>query len=215
VFLAVAGCEKEKIVESTEYIHDIEYIELPPDTVLQVDTVFVSDSTTIYSTDTIFLFDTVVQIEQIYDTLYIHDTVTTIQYYYDTTFIVDTITLTQCAPNEYLALTAMQYYCDPLVIDFVNAEFGLTEGWILYLSAFQLDVTQLSSDIYDIYGYIDYWTIDWSGYYPLEFYWRITYVSGDPADPTNWQLSDPPSVAPGHQPGIRLIQESLRVQPNR
>ena len=28
LFLAFSGCEKEKIVESTEYIHDIEYLEL-------------------------------------------------------------------------------------------------------------------------------------------------------------------------------------------
>ena len=32
MILALPGCEKEKIVESTEYIHDIEYVELPADT---------------------------------------------------------------------------------------------------------------------------------------------------------------------------------------
>ncbi|UCG63155.1 MAG: hypothetical protein JSV52_07710, partial [Candidatus Zixiibacteriota bacterium] len=47
MILSLPGCEKEKIVESTEYIHDIEYVELPADTVFRVDTVLIQDSITI------------------------------------------------------------------------------------------------------------------------------------------------------------------------
>lgn len=199
VFLAVAGCEKEKIVETTEYVHDTEYVQLPPDTVFQIDTVFVSDSVTIYDTDTVFLFDTVVQTEYVYDTV--------------TTVIIDTVLTTQCTPNEFLALAALQYYCDPLVLDLINTEFGIADGWIFYLSAFQLDLTRQSSGVYDIYGYIDYWTTDWTGFYPLEFYWRLVYSGGDPADPGNWQMSEPPDPAPDHRPGIRVVQDPSRAEP--
>ena len=72
-------------------------------------------------------------------------------------------------------------------------------------STFQLDLTKTSSDIYDIYGFIDYWTPDWSGFYALEFYWRMTYKGGDPADPLNWELSEP-ATSPGNlQPGLKVI----------
>ncbi len=207
VFFAVTGCDKERIVESTEYIHDVKYVELPPDTVLKIDTVFSSDSVIIYTTDTLFLYDTVMQVSYIYDTVYSHDTIVTV--------ITDTVQMTQCTPNEYLALAALQYYSDPLVLDLIYQEFGLTNGWIFYLSAFQLNVTQQSSDIYDIYGYIDYWTSDWSAYYALEFYWRLTHTGGDPAHPGNWQMTDPPTAAPGLMPGVNLVQDSPQAQPVR
>ena len=200
VFMAVTGCDKERIVESTEYIHDIKYVELPPDTVLKIDTV--------YSSDSVIIYDTGVQTNYVYDTVFVHDTVTTVQHHYDTTIVTDTVLVNHSTPNEYLAIAALQYYSDPLVFNLVYSEFGLTGGWVFYLSAFQLDVTQQSSDIYDIYGYIDYWTTDWFGYYSLEFYWRLTYSSGDPADPSNWQMSEPPGFAPGFQPGVNLIQDS-------
>jgi hypothetical protein len=196
-FLIMGGCEKEKIVESTEYVHDIEYVQLPPDTVVKIDTVFISDSVTVHTTDTLFLYDTVVQ----------HD--------YDTTFVTDTVLVSQCDPNEYLAVAALHYYSDPLVLDYIDQQFGYNDGWIFYLSSFQLDLTRQSSDVYDIYGYIDYWTPDWSGFYPLEFYWRLTYTDGDPADPRNWELNEPPTAAPGYQPGLKLIQDSTPVQPAR
>lgn len=196
VFLTVAGCDKEKIVESTEYVHNTEYVELPPDTVLLVDTVFTSDS--------VFNTDTVVQVDYVYDTVHVYDTVTNV--------ITDTVLMNQCTPNEYLALAALQHYSDPLVMELINQEFNLTDGWIFYLSALQLDLTKHSPEVYDIYGYIDYWTVDWSGFYPLEFYWRLTYSGGDPADPNNWNMSDPPGGAPGYQPGIKMVQDPARVQ---
>jgi hypothetical protein len=205
IFMAVTGCDKERIVESTEYIHDIEYVELPPDTVLKIDTVFSSDSVIIYSTDTLILYDTVAQVSYIYDTVFSHDTIVTV--------ITDTVQMTQCTPNEYLAVTALQYYSDPLVLDLINQEFGINSGWIFYLSAFQLDVTAQSTNVYDIYGYIDYWTDDWSGFYAIEFYWRLTYISGDPAHPGSWQMSDPPTAAPGFKSGIKIIQDSRQTQP--
>jgi len=195
-FFAVSGCDKEKITESTEYIHDIEYVELPPDTVLITDTVFVGGSDTVNFTDTLY----------IYDTTFTHDTIVTV--------ITDTVLTSQCAPNEYLALSALQYYSDPLVLDLIYQEFGITGGWVFYLSAFQLNVTQQSSGVYDLYGYIDYWTDDWSAFYALEFYWRLTYTGGEPADPDNWQMTDPPGAAPGLKPGINIIEESPQTQPN-
>ncbi len=205
VFVAVSGCDKEKITQSTEYIHDIEYVELPPDTVLKIDTVLIGGSDTVYTADTLFLYDTVVQVNYVYDTVYSHDTVVTV--------ITDTVFTSQCAPNEYLALSALQYYSDPLVFDLIYQEFGITGGWVFYLSAFQLNVTQQSSGVYDIYGYIDYWTDDWSAFYALEFYWRLTYTGGEPADPDNWQMTDPPGAAPGLKPGINIVRDSPQMQP--
>jgi hypothetical protein len=196
LILFIVGCEKEKVVESTEYVHDIEYIELPADTVYKVDTVLTQDSVAIHNTDTVTVSDTVIQVDYIYDTVVVTDTLLTIQ----------------CDPNEHFAVAAMQYYCDPLVIQFVNQEFGLTDGWIFYLSAFQVGLSEPSSDVYDIHGYIDYWTPDWSAFYPLEFYWRMTYSGGDPADLDNWHLSEPPASVSSYQPGVRLAPDGAEAR---
>jgi len=216
--LIAVGCDKEKIVESTEYVHDIEYVTLPPDTVFTTDTVYVGDSVAIHTTDTVMVYDTViqvnhvydtiVQVNHVYDTMLVYDTVTTVQHHYDTTVVVDTILTVQCDPNEYFAVAALHYHCDPLVFDFVYQEFGENDGWVYYLSTFQLDLTKTSDEIYDIYGYIDYWTTDFSGYYPLEFYWRMVHTGGDPADPRNWQITDPPVASSEHQPGFRMSTEA-------
>ncbi|RKX27038.1 MAG: hypothetical protein DRP46_10285 [Candidatus Zixiibacteriota bacterium] len=206
LLLGTGGCEKEKIVESTEYIHDVEYVQLPPDTVFQVDTVVSNDSVTVYIVDTVTISDTVIQVE------YIYDTVVTVQNHYDTTIIVDTVLTIQCNPNEYLAVAALHYYSDPLVLEFIYEQFGYTDGWIFYLSSFQLGLTKQSSDVYDIYGYIDYWAPDWSGYYPLEFYWRVIYTGGDPADVRNWDITEPPTAAGKHIPGIRLVPDESETQ---
>jgi hypothetical protein len=214
VIMAAAGCEKERIVETTEYIRDVEYVELPSDTIYHVDSVFINDSITVNITDTFLIYDTVIQVDHIYDTVPIHDTVTTVEYHYDTTVITDTIMMAQCEPNEHLAIAALQYYSDPLVMEFIYQEFGYNDGWVFYLSSFQLELTQQSVDVYDIYGYIDYWTLDWSGFYPLEFHWRLNYTGGDPADPESWEMTDPPSLAAGRQPGIRLITDTRSDQQN-
>ena len=216
--LSFSGCDKEKIVESTEYVHDIEYQQLPPETVYTVDTLLINDSTVVTNTDTVFVLDTVFQTEYIHDTIYqtnyihdtvfqtvyIHDTVTVVHNFYDTVEVVDTVTLAQCTPNEYLAMAALQYYCDPLVLDFINDEFGIDEGWVYYLSTFQVALTKESDGVYDIYGYIDFWMSDWSGYYPLEYYWRLVHTGGDPANPENWQLAEPPTSAGAFSPGLKL-----------
>ncbi|MBU0983858.1 MAG: hypothetical protein KKA42_08310 [candidate division Zixibacteria bacterium] len=214
LIFAISACEKEKIVESTEYISETEYITLPPDTVFQVriDTVYTSDSTIINNTDTVTItvHDTVVQVTTIIDTVFSVDTVTTIQHHYDTTTvtIVDTVTTLQCDPNEYLAMAALQYYANSEVIQFINSEFGYTDGWVLYLNPFQSDVQSPSAGVYDIYGYIDYWTPEWDGYYVLEYYYRIDYTSGDPTNPENWTLSEPPAASPTRQPGMRIVPET-------
>lgn len=216
VALVVAGCDKEKVVNSTEYVERVEYVEVPGDTVVRVDTVFHSDSVTVQLTDTVRVTDTVMQVEHVYDTVVqvntVYDTVVTTQHHYDTTIVTDTVLTVRCDPNEYLAFTALQYHTDPQVIDFINQEFGYSDGWIFYSSAFQVDLTAQGTDTYDIYGYIDYWTPDWSAYYPLEFYWRLIHTGGDPADPANWQMTDPPAVAPGRPSGISIVGEASTVQ---
>jgi hypothetical protein len=220
---AVGGCDKERIVTTTEYIENTEYIELPPDTVLKVDTVYSTDSITVTEIDTLFVsrtdtvvtVDTVIEIDYVYDTVTIHDTTTVhdtvevVQHHYDTTVLIDTVELLQQSPNVYLAIAAMQYYSDPLVFDLIQQEFGISGGWVFYLSTFQSELTAQSSDVYDIYGYIDYWTEDWSSYYPLEYYWRLTYIGGDPADPDNWQMSEPTgTTAVSGRPGLKVSTEA-------
>ncbi|UCD64817.1 MAG: hypothetical protein JSW34_05120 [Candidatus Zixiibacteriota bacterium] len=209
---SLPGCEKEKVVESTEYVRDIEYVELPADTVYRTDTVVSHDSVTVENTDTVIVSDTVVQTDYVYDTVLVHDTVEVVENHYDTVVVTDTVMTVQCDPTEQFAVAAMQYYCDPIVIDAVNQSYGLTDGWIFYLSCFQLDLTKQSSDVYDIYGYIDYWTPDWSGFAAFEFYWRVTYTGGDPADVNNWELGTPPTTAANYQPGIKLMRDRAPSQ---
>jgi len=241
------GCNKEKIVESTEYIRETEYIEQPPDTVTVhdtitqtvhyydtttlIDTVFQTDNVfdtmivvdTVYESDLVYdtivvtdtlvtvvnyydtttTVDTIYQIDPVYDTVVQFDTIVTVEHHYDTTYSVDTVGVSQASPVALLAYTAMQYYSDPIVLEFINQEFGETDGWIFYMSIYQNEVAYPSTGVYDFYGQIDYWTPDWSGFYPFEYYWRLTYVSGDPADPRNWGMSDPPGeFAPGRQAGV-------------
>jgi len=184
------------------------------DTMIQVN--YVYDTTHVYDTviqmsyihDTMLVYDTVDQIVYVYDTIvqwnYVYDTIVTVQQHYDTVTIVDTIETIQCSPDEHFAFAALEYYSDPQVLEIINQEFGIADGWVLYLSQWQVDLSQASSGIYDIYGYIDYWTPDWSAYYPIEFYWRVSYLSGDPSDPHNWQLSEPPSATAGMEPGLNL-----------
>lgn len=228
VLWAFSGCDKEKIVESTEYIHDIEYRQLPPETIFQFDTLIIRDSNivsppdTIYQIDTLRIMDTFIvnttDTIRVYDTIvqtrYIHDTVTVVQHHHDTVVTIDTVRITQFSPNEYLAIAALQYYSDPLVFEFIYDEFGYDDGWVFYLSTFQLDVTARSSGVYDIYGYIDYWTPDWTGYYPLEFYWRMIYKGGDPANPANWEMGEPVSASFTSRPGMHPAndaRQSLRT----
>lgn len=170
-----SGCSRERITESSQYVKDVEYIQLPADTVVEIRTV--------------------------YDTVRVTDTVR----------IVDSVGSSGSGPNQYLAISALQYYTDPLVLELVQAEFGLNDGWIFYLSAFQLSATRQSQGVYDLYGYIDYWAPDWSGYYPLEFLWRLTYLGGDASVLTNWSQTEPPAAVAGYTPGLRRVVESERA----
>lgn len=145
-------------------------------------------------------------IQYITDTVVVVNTVTV----HDTVRVIDTVQTVRCDPNELLAMGAMEFHTDPLVLDFINQEFGINDGWVFYLSTFQVDLVQASPAIYDIYGFIDYWTPDWSAYYPLEFYWRLSYTGGDPANPNNWQQTDPPAAVAGRAPGIGLVPENAR-----
>ncbi len=220
----ISGCDKERIVTSTEYVHDIEYIELPPDTVFLVDTLLSHDSVLIYTVDTVVLYDTtiqiildtVIQVINVSDTVFIYDTVVTVEQHFDTVIVTDTVLTTQCLPNEHFAFAALQYYSDPLVLNLVYQQFGFTNGWVLYLSEFQSSLSARSSDVYDIYGYINYWTVGWSGYYLLEYYWRLSFMGGDPADPRNWRLSEPPrGASSGPQPGLKLFEDTTHARSAR
>ncbi len=198
------GCDKERIVTTTETVHETEYIEMPPDTVRIADTLYLTDTNTINSTDTLFVQTT----DTVYQTNTIFDTVNIIQNIYDTVTVVQTVTdtliQTGFVPAVSHAYSALQFKTDPEVLQYINTEFGLTDGWIFYLSSFQNDIVNPSEGVYDIYGYIDYWTPDWSSYYPLEYYYRVTYTGGDPADAANWQLTDPPATVNGSTGGITI-----------
>jgi hypothetical protein len=185
----------------------VEYVELPPDTIFKIDTVFNFDSTTINNSDTVVIHDTVVQTNTIYDT------VIQTNYIYDTIVLTDTVSLSQCDPNGSMAFNALQYYCDPLVIEFVMGEFGYNDGWIYYLSSYQHELTSQSSNVFDIYGYIDYWTPDWSGFFGLEYYYRMTHIGGDPDNPENWQISEPPTTTAKRNPGITRVSINSEALP--
>ncbi len=230
--LAVAlfsnSCDKEKIVQSTEKV--TEYIQLPPDTVTvtvtvtEKDTVFLTDSIFVGETDTVRIHDTirttvtvhdtVITVQHHYDTTVVLDTVVQVQVvnHYDTTVVIDTVLRTQCNPSAITAIGAMASKTDPMVIDFINEEFGFDDGWVLYLSPEMMEVIQVSTNVYDIYGYIDYWTPDWSGFYPFEMGWRLTYVSGDPANPASWQMVEPPAGTSSHRSGLQRVDRAVPIQ---
>ena len=201
--LFMSGCDKEKIVESTEYVHDIEYVQLPADTVYCVDTVLNADSVAVQNTDTVTVTDTVVQVDYVYDTVTNYDTVEVTIDHYDTVIVTDTVELVRCNPNAHFAMAALEYYCDQVVLEAINQEYGISDGWIFYLSEFQAYLAQQSTDVYDICGYIDYWTPDWSGFAAFEYSWRMTFTGGDPADVNNWQMSTPPATMATFEPGIK------------
>jgi hypothetical protein len=217
-FFWIAGCDKEKIVNSKEYIHDTKYVEVPPDTIIVIDTVFNNDSVLVHRVDTVRIIDvdTVIRVTTVHDTIRItttvHDTIRTVQNHYDTIVVHDTIVRNQCSPNAITAIAAMESQTNPMVLEFISSELGLSDGWIFYQTPEQMEVTQVSTTVYDIYSYVDYWAPDWSGYYPLEIYWRMTYISGDPAIPANWQMSDPPAAAAGNPGGIKSISRTTSVR---
>ena len=138
------GCEKEKIITSTEYIHDIEYLEGPTDTVfvvdtlVRVDTLVQHDSTIVHTRDTIIIVDTIVVAstdtlfitEYVFDTVTVHDTVTVVENTYDTITVVDTIVMQENLPHVNLAFAAMAYHTDPEVLNFINGQFGYSDGWV-------------------------------------------------------------------------------------
>ena len=166
--LFVAGCDKEKIIQSTEIIR-----ETVTDTLYQVDSVFVEDTTIIYSVDTI--------INTVYDTVF--------------NTVYDTVMQAVVAADVHSAFTAMQAHSDVKVLEFIKTEFQIDGGWVFYLSPFMSYIANPSENVYDFSGYIDYWTQDWSAYYPLEYGWRMTYVSGDPSIPANWTIEDLPAIS--------------------
>lgn len=218
-FLWIAGCDKERIVNSKEYIYETKYVELPPDTINHTDTVFSNDSVIIYRTDTIRVtdVDTIVRTNTVHDTVRIttvvHDTIRTVQTYWDTLVVHDTIVRNQCAPNVTFAIAAMEAKTNPMVYEFIAGELGLNGGFIFYQTDSEMEVLQVSSTTWDIYSYVDYWAPDWSGYYPLEVYWRLTFSSGDPSNPNNWQMADPPTAVAGNASGISKVTRTTTVRP--
>jgi hypothetical protein len=216
---AMFGCDKERIVESTETVKDTQYIELPPDTIFVVDTVFNTDSSTSV------IHDTVYQVTNHYDTVYVNrtdtvniatvDTVTITNTVTDTVTVTvtDTVQIQQNVPNQSLAFAALTYYSNSLVIDFINQTYGIGEGYMLYLNEFQSDIAHPSANVWDIYGLIDFWTTDFTGFEPLEFYWRMTYTGGDPSDPNNWTITDPPGATTGGVVGgVHAADRTVPIQ---
>lgn len=216
VVLAVAaGCDKEKIVESVEYVHETQYVEVPPDTITIVETDTVYSNTSV--TDTLYVTDTVYQVNQETDTVIQYEYDTTVVYEYDTiinlVYEVDTVTITENSPDANNGLAALEYYVDQAVIDAVYSEYGYDDGWIFYLSTWQSSVVQNTTNSWDIYGYLDYWTPEWDGYLAFEYYYRVTYTGGDIGAPASWQVSEPPSAAPsGCPPGVRISPKASESQ---
>jgi hypothetical protein len=208
VVLLLFGCNnKERIVESTQYVHDITY-QTDTINVYHTDTVFRgNDTVRVYSHDTVRVTDTARIHDTVRVTVTVHDTVTTIKNHYDTLTVTvtvhDTIVKPQWIPTQQAAIVAMQVQTDPQVLQFANEQFGETSGWVFYNSPAQMTVTKVSTGVYDIGAYVDYWTTDFAGYYPLEVAWRMTYKSGDPSIATNWTMADPPAVQ-GMKPGISI-----------
>jgi hypothetical protein len=204
-----AGCNKERIVDSKEYIHDIEYVNLPPDTVTVPDTIVRIDSVAVVSKDTVRIVDTLKINTVVHDTIrvttVVHDTVYSVHNNYDTVVVTDTVVRTQCTPNSSLAVAAMELQSDPLVRDFIYQNYGENDGWILYLTPAQMDIAQASANVWDIYAYADYYASDWSADCPLEMYWRLTYLGGDPANADSWSLGDPPTSTSSHRNGISRV----------
>lgn len=208
----VASCTREKTLQSTEYVHDIKYVDSPPDTIIRWDTILRADTVKVASKDTVRIVDTVHTTNVVYDTIRVtqlvhdtvrvtvtvHDTVVTVKTHYDTVTVIDTVLKTQTTPNATLAISAMEYQTDPLVYSYVAQNVGDTGGWVFYLSPAQMAVTTVSSGTYDILSYVDYYAADFSGDFPMYVKWRMTYQSGDPTNPNNWQMSNPPgAVSPG------------------
>lgn len=220
LILALPGCEKEKIVESTEYVHDIEYVTTPPDTVFRVDTVFTRDSITVDNTDTVIISDTVLvsdtviqtETEYVYDTTLVIDTVEIVINEYDTVVVVDTVQTVQCNPSAIFAFDAMEYHCNPVILQAINQEYGYSDGWIFYLTTHQSYVAQVSNNVWDLYGFIDYWTPEWDGFAGFEYYWRMTYLGGDPSSPNNWDMAEPPATTATHVPGLKRTPEDSPAQ---
>ena len=208
--LAITGCDKERIVEST--VRDTQYINQPPDTIFVVDTVYNTDSSTT------IVHDTVYQVTNYYDTVYVNhtDTVTITNTVTDTVTITNTVTDTveiqQNVPTQSLAFAALTYHTNPMVLDYINQTYGIGDGYMLYLNEFQSDISHPSANVWDIYGIIDFWTTDFTGFEPLEFYWRMTYTGGDPSDPDNWTITDPPGSSTGVQSGVHEAERPLSVQ---
>jgi hypothetical protein len=100
---------------------------------------------------------------------------------------------------------------DPLILAFLMQEVGENDGWVFHLSPSQMEITQISSSVWDIHSVVDYWAADWSGYYQIEMYWRVSSTGGDASDPDNWTLTDPPS-AQRFRPGINPTEKSAAAQ---
>lgn len=211
VFLTVlaAGCNKERIVQSTEYVHDIQYIESPPDTVIVRDTVFHSDSVVVHTKDTIRITDTLRITNTVHDTVRItsivHDTVRI------TTVVHDTVLKAQCNASPQMAVDAMISLSDPLILEFLMQQIGQNDGWVFHLSPSQIDITQASSTVWDIYSLVDYWAADFSGYYQIEMLWRMTFTGGDASNPNNWTIADVPAST-RYKPGINPVEKAAAAQ---
>jgi hypothetical protein len=124
----------------------------------------------------------------------------------------DTVYTAQCTASQQLAVDAMISQADPLILEFLLQEVGENDGWVFHLSPSQMDISQVSSTVWDIYSLVDYWAADFSGYYQIEMLWRLTFDGGDASNPNNWTLSDNAAAAP-FKPGINPSMKIITAQP--
>lgn len=200
LIISIYGCDKEKIVTTTETVKETEYVEVPGDTVFLIDTIYNSGSGSV---------DTIYQTNTVYDTVYQNNTIHDTVYQTNTVYVYDTVETQSLTPDDHQAYAALQYNVDPMLMDVIYDAYGYSDGWILYLSTWLNTVDNPSAGVYDFNGVVEYWTLDWSGYEPFEYYFRVTYNGGDPSDVANWTVTDPPATVNGYKPGINKKDKAV------
>jgi hypothetical protein len=201
LLLIASGCNKEKIVENTEYVHDTEYVQLPPDTVTLYDTIRIIDTTTSSDVDTIIVIDTVIKVTTVHDTVVvnhvIYDTVRTTVHDTVTTIHHDTVTVTSYRAGKGTAFVALQAYLDANYFSGDYVEYLSLASMAAYNSANSttFGVTASGTNSWDVYGML--YSNAEETYY--EFEMLVTYNgSGNPDNLSSWTVDESVGSAPAN-----------------